>query len=424
MPHDHNREIITRIFKSNYMKTLITIAWGNIWRHPARSSVLLAAIVAGLWAGVVTVGIINGLMQQRIDYMIESELTHVQIHHPEFLAEGYSWLYIPDHDEIINRLENDTRVMSHTSRTITDGMLQSPVKTSGVRIRGIDPEKERQTTTFHENLIEGEYLDSEISSAVLIGAEMANEHNMEIGNRVVLTFENVDNELISASFNIVGIFRSASIEYDKTNVFIRSDEFIDLLSEKPIYHEIGMILAHEDLAGDKVSYLNEQFAGINAQTWRQLSPELSMLVELGGVMVIIITMIIMAALAFGILNTMLMALFERMREIGMLISIGMSKLRVFSTIMLESIILTLTGAAAGFILAWLTIGYLSGSGLNLEMFAEGAAQLGWDHIIYPVLTPGEYVIIIFVVILITLFASLYPALKGIRINPLEAAKSS
>ncbi len=424
MPHDHNREIITRIFKSNYMKTLITIAWRNIWRHPARSSVLLAAIVAGLWAGVVTVGIINGLMQQRIDYMIESELTHVQIHHPEFLAEGYSWLYIPDHDEIINRLENDTRVMSHTSRTITDGMLQSPVKTSGVRIRGIDPKKERQTTTFHENLIEGEYLDSEISSAVLIGAEMANEHNMEIGNRVVLTFENVDNELISASFNIVGIFRSASIEYDKTNVFIRSDEFIDLLSEKPIYHEIGMILAHEDLAGDKVSYLNEQFAGINAQTWRQLSPELSMLVELGGVMVIIITMIIMAALAFGILNTMLMALFERMREIGMLISIGMSKLRVFSTIMLESIILTLTGAAAGFILAWLTIGYLSGSGLNLEMFAEGAAQLGWDHIIYPVLTPGEYVIIIFVVILITLFASLYPALKGIRINPLEAAKSS
>jgi len=337
------------------MKTLLNISWRNIWRHPARSSVLIAAIVAGLWAGVVTVGLVNGLMLQRIDYLIESEVTHAQLHHPEFLAEGYSWLSIPNHDEIKNWLENDDRVKAFSFRTITDGMLQSPVKTSGVRIRGVDIESERRTTTFHENIVEGSYLDDGTSNAVIMGKKLADDHNMEIGNRVVLTFEDTNNELVSGSFNIVGIFQSASTTYDERNVFVRSDDLISQLSDSPIYHEAGMMLEDEDLASAVVSDLNSSFSGIEAQTWRQLSPELSMLVELGGVMVILITLIIMIALAFGILNTMLMALFERMRELGMLISIGMSRLRVFAMIMTEAVILTITGAAAGMVLAWFTI---------------------------------------------------------------------
>ncbi len=406
------------------MNTLITLAWRNIWRHPARSSVLLAAIVAGLWAGVVTVGMVNGLMQQRVDYLIKSEITHAQIHHPEFLAEGYSWLHIPDHDEIVSWLESDERVVSFTSRSITDGMLQSPARTSGVRIRGINVESETRTTNFHEKLVEGEYLDSEVRNAVIIGERLAEEHNMEVGNRIVLTFEDVNNELVSASFNIVGLFRSASVEYDRRNVFIRASEFIALLSDGPVHHELGIMLAHEDMAGPVVDALNAAFPDIEAQTWRQLSPELSMIVELGGVMVVLITIIIMTALAFGILNTMLMALFERMREIGMLLSIGMSRRRVFSMIMLEAIILSIGGAIVGMVLATLSINHFSGAGLNLEMFAEGAAQLGWDHIIYPALSLTEYAVILTVVLIITLLASVYPAIKGIRINPLEAARDA
>ncbi len=406
------------------MRTLLTLSWRNIWRHPARSGVLLAAIIAGLWAGVVTVGLVNGLMQQRIDYLIEGEITHAQIHHPEFLAEGYSWLYIPDHAAIVDWLENDQRVVSFTSRTITDGMLQSPVKTAGVRVRGIDLPSETRTTNFHENLVAGAYLGSDVRNAVVIGERLASEHNMELGNRIVLTFEDVDNELTSAAFNIVGLFRSASVDYDERNVFVRADELNALLSEAPVHHEIGIMLTDETLAGEVADALNTAFPDIRAQTWRQLSPELSMIVELGGVMVVLITLIIMLALAFGILNTMLMALFERMREIGMLLSIGMSRRRVFGMIMLEASMLTMAGAAAGMALATLSINYFSARGLNLEMFAEGAAQLGWDHVIYPALSALEYITILAVVVIITMLASLYPAFKGIRINPLDAARDA
>lgn len=406
------------------MKTLLTISWRNIWRHPARSSVLLAAIIIGLWAGVMAVGTMNGMLQQRTDHVIDSELTHVQVHHPEFLSEGYSWMHITDHESITSWLDDDERVASHTSRVLTDGMLQSPVKTSGVRIRGIDVESENRTTTFHENMVEGDYLDTDMRNPVIIGRRLAEEHNLDPGHRIVLTFEDVNNELTSGSFNIAGFFESASADYDKRNVLIRSGDFMALLSDQPVYHEIAMMLENDACASHVASDLNDEFPDIHAQTWNELSPELNLMVQLGGSMTYIITMIIMIALAFGILNTMLMALFERMRELGMLISIGMSRLRVFTMIMLESVMLSITGAVSGILLARASLYYFRDTGINLEIFADarGFAEIGFDHIIYPIITPGEFTGMLLVVIFITLLASLYPALKAIRINPLEAAK--
>ncbi len=406
------------------MKTLLIIAWRNIWRHPGRSGVLIAAIIVGLWAGVVTVGTMNGMLQQRVSYLIDSEVTHLQIHNPEFLTERLAADYIPDHDEITGWLSQDERVRSFSPRVMADGMLQSPVKTSGVRIRGIDVEQESATTTFHENMIEGEYLDAGVRNSVVMGKSLMDEHGLRIGNRIVLTFEDAQGELTSSAFNITGIFRSASTEYDDRNLLVRKSDLYGLIAETPVFHEIAVMLHNEDDATAVVDDLNEAFPEITARTWRQISPELSTLIGLGGYMLYIVTLIIMAALAFGILNTMLMALFERMREIGMLISIGMSRKGVFIMIMMESVLLTLTGTAGGFLLAWLSIGWLGRNGVNFEAFADGIAELGWDHIVYPVISTQEYVAILLVVMFVTLLASLYPAFKAIRINPLEAAKDT
>lgn len=404
------------------MKPLFIISWRNIWRHPGRTGVLIAAVVAGLWAGVLTTGAMNGMLQQRMDYLINREITHVQVHHPEFLAEGHSRMAIPEHERITAWLEDDPRVRSHTLRTLTDGMLQSPVRTSGVRIRGVLVESETRTTTFHENLVEGEYLDAEMRNAVILGKSLAETHNMEIGNRVVLTFEDTGNQLTAAAFHITGLFESASRDYDNRNIIVRSDDLSQLLADRPVYHEIAMILHDNEKAGAVAKDINAQFIGIKAQTWFERSPELRTLVDYGGVMLFVFTLVIMLALAFGILNTMLMAIFERMREIGMLLSIGMNRFKVFMMILLESIILTLTGALTGIALAGLSIAYFGKSGINLEMFATGLAEIGFDHIIYPFLTAYEFVIILGIVIVVTLLASIYPAWKAIRINPVEAGK--
>lgn len=404
------------------MKKLLIIAWRNIWRHPARSGVLLAAIVAGLWAGVLTTGLVNGMMQQRMDYMIESEITYAQVHHPEFRTERKVDMAIPEHEKITEWLAGDERVKSFTTRVIGTGMLQSPVKTAGVMIRGIDPVKERQTTTFHENLVSGDYLDVDMRNPILLGARLAGDHNMEPGNRVVLTFEDVNGELTSAAFNVAGTYKSASSHFDDANVFVRAEDLNRLLTKQPIVHEIAMMLTAEEFTIPVVNDINERFEGIEARAWFELSPELGTLQGLSGMYVFILTGIILIALAFGILNTMLMALFERMREIGVLLSIGMSRIRVFLMITFEAIILTLSGASVGIFLAWLTIGYLNKQGVNLEMFAAGIEEIGWPTVVYPFIYPNEFAYIVLLVIFIALLSAVYPAYKAFKLNPIEAAK--
>lgn len=405
------------------MKTLFVIAWRNIWRNPGRSGVLLMAVVAGLWAGVVTVGTMNGMLNQRVNYLIDSEIAHAQIHNPEFLLERRPSDYIHEIEKIVEMLESDHRVSGFAPRVLADGMLQSPVKTAGVRIRGIDITKEPQTTSFHENLVDGKFLDSDIRNPVVVGQRLLESHKLRIGNRLVLTFEDVNGDLTSAAFTISGSFQSVSSEYDESHVFVRSEDLLKLISpDKLLYHEIAVRLQDIALADEFVRDLSDQISGIKAQTWNQISPELSTLVELGGVMLHVVTLIIMLALAFGILNTMLMAIFERLREIGMLLSIGMSRSKVFLMIMLESVVLTLTGAITGIILAMISIRRFGETGINFEMFAEGIASLGWDHVVYPVLSTQEFTGIIVIVIVITMLSSLYPAIKAMRQNPLEVEK--
>lgn len=405
------------------MKMLLSISWRNIWRHPARSGVLLGAIVAGLWAGVLVTALTNGWIQQRFDNLISEEITHAQIHHPEFLTDREPSMYIDQTDEIFSRLSGDERVLSWSARTLTDGMIQSPLTSSGVQIRGINPDRETATTTFHENLTDGDYLDTDIRNPVLLGQRLADKLNVEIGNRIVLSFQDLDNEITSGSFTISGLFRTASNPYDERNVFVRADDLQELMAGRAIYHEIAMIFQDEELSEAVAADLNSEFDHIKAETWYELSPELRYITDMGGSLIVYIMIVILLALAFGILNTMLMAIFERMRELGMLLAIGMSKLRVFLMIMLESVILTFTGAAAGLLLAWLTVRYFGEAGIDMTAVGgESMAEFGYSAIVYPVAYPGDYITTIILVAITAILAAVYPAIKALRLNPGEVVR--
>jgi len=434
------------------MNMLLTISWRNIWRHPARSGVLLGAIIAGLWAGIMVSAMANGWVKQRFDNMILEELTHVQIHHPEFLAERESAMHIDRADDLMRFLEQDDRVRNFTPRTLSDAMIQSPLTSSGVQIRGIDSHKEPRTTTFHENLTQGEYLDAGMRNPILLGEEprtttfhenltqgeyldagmrnpillgeeLAEKLNVGIGNRVVLSFQDLDNHITSGSFNIAGLFRTASNPYDERHVFVRARDLNTLLTEQTIWHEIAIILHDESLSNALAADLNRQFDGIAAETWYELSPELRYITDMGGSMTFYIMVVIMLALAFGILNTMLMAIFERMRELGMLMAVGMSKIRIFLMIMLESVILTLTGAVAGLVIAHISVNYLARKGLDMtSVGGESMAEFGYDAVVYPIAASGDYITTILLVSFTAILAAIYPAIKALRLNPVEVIK--
>jgi len=404
------------------MKLIMQLAWRNIWRQPGRSLVLIGAILSGVWAGVVVSGWANGLIEQRLVNLIQTEITHAQIHHPQFRQERESSMDIAEPERFYLFLEGDERVQAWAPRTLSDGMFQSPVTASGVQIRGIDTEREPGTTTFHEMITQGNYLESELRHPILVGEALAEKHNLEPGYRVVLSFQDLNNELVSASFTIAGLFKTSSSMYDERTVYVRNEDLSELISDSALVHEIAIFLEDESQAASLIHDLRENFPKISAASWYELSPELRYLVDYGGMMTGLIMMIIMFALAFGILNTMLMALFERMRELGMLMAIGMSRSRVFVMILVESVLLTLTGGAAGLIAAAGTIQILANRGIDLSLFGDGLAEWGFESVIYPVMTVPDYMEVVGIVIMAAFLASLYPALKAVRMNPLEAEK--
>lgn len=402
---------------------LIFISWRNIWRHPARSGVLLGAIIAGMWAGILVSGLTNGMMDQRFNNLIEESMTHVQVHHPEFAVEREPDMYIRESDELIDFLRNLEELQSFTARTLSSGMIQSPQTTAGVEIKGIRVDWEKATTTFHENMAEGEYLDTDTRNALIMGEALVEKLDMEIGNRVVLTFQTADGEMTSAAFNITGLFRSASSQFDEQQVFVRSSDLSELIAGQTVYHEFAMILNDADSSDVVASKINDQFPDVKAETWYEISPELRYIADFGNSMTFYVMLVIMLALAFGILNTMLMAIFERMRELGMLMAVGMSKGRVFMMIMLESIMLTCTGAITGMLLAYLSIQWLGNTGIDMAAVGgESLSEFGYDTVVYPVITSADFMSIAILVVATVLISAVYPSYKALKIKPADVVR--
>lgn len=405
------------------MKMLLIISWRNVWRHPARSGVLLGAIIAGLWAGIVVSAWTNGLIEQRINRVIQEELTHIQIHDPDYQTEREPGMFVNKVDEIEENLKMDERVSGYTFRTKADGIIQSPLTSSGVQISGVMTDKEREVTNFHENITDGEYLNIEVRNPIILGRGLAEKLNVEVGNRIVLSFQDLNHEFTSGSFNIVGLYYTGQPSFDEYKVYVRAEDLSALISDQQIYHEIAIMLHDSELSSEVAADLNDLFNENLAETWTELSPELRYMTDSGGTYSFYVMIVIMFALAFGILNTMLMSIFERMRELGMLMAIGMGRAKVFIMIMTESVILTFTGAVIGMFLAYGTVQFFSERGFDLTAVGgDTMKEWGYDAMVYPIVSGNEYIMIAILVIITALIAAVYPAVKALRLKPGEVIR--
>ena len=186
--------------------------------------------------------------------------------------------------------------------------------------------------------------------------------------------------------------------------------------------KMNNIIGEEEFAQYKkqIDAVSEQ--GLSVREWKQISPELAMQSTWLDFMVYIFVGIILLALGFGIVNTMLMVVLERIREIGMLIAIGMNRKKVFSMIILESVLLSLTGGITGIIFGWLIVSFLNHSGVDMSIFSKGMQALGYPSLIYPSVSFANYVQITIMVILTGILSAIYPALHAIKLKPAEAIR--
>ena len=402
---------------------LIQLAWKNIWRNKLRSLVVLGAVGIGLWVGAFTLAYVFGMIDQRLQDAVNYEISHFQVHHPQFSKDQEAKYFITDGTEVLNTVQAENGIKAATARVVSFGMVASAKTSTGGKFIGVLPESEDQVTGLQSKLTQGNYFEEDTRNKVIIGERLAEKLNVRLRSKVVLTFQDTAGNIVAGAFRIIGLYKTHNSSYDQMNVFLSAGDLQDLLGAQNQYHEIAALLYVPDDLEQVTSNIKAQYALLEVEKWNELAPELGLMIESFDQYMMIFLIIILLALSFGIINTMLMAVLERVREIGMLLAIGMNRMRIFTMIFLETVLLVLIASPVGLVLAYVTIQYLGEVGMDLSrLYQEGYAAYGFQSFIYPKLETIYYVRIMVMVVVTALLASIYPAFTAIRLNPVTAIR--
>lgn len=400
-----------------------SIAWKNIWRNRVRSGIIIAAITIGMFAGVFTATFYKGWIKQRLDAGVETEVSHIQIHQPEFGDNLELKNLIPDGEKLSENILKEPFVDGLSARLVTQGMIASTETGAGAKILGVDPGTEKTVINLYSKLAEGKYFEGVKRNPVLIGKKMAEKLKIKLHSKLVVTLQDAQGHLTNEAFRVCGIYSVGNGMFEEMNVFVLKTDLARIVQmNESTTHEIVVHLKNQDQLAADTEILANKYRQLLVQNWKQLTPELGILNEYGNIYIYFFIGIILLSLGFGIVNTMLMAVMERVKEIGMLMAVGMSKFRVFRMLMLETVLLTLTGGILGIVMGLLVTMATSRKGINLSFYAKGLEDMGYSSHVYPTIEPGMVVVIVLLVLTTGLIASVYPARKALKYKPAEAIR--
>lgn len=402
---------------------LFQIAWRNLWRNRMRSILIASSVAIGMWAGAFIIAIYFGMGNGRLRIAIDHEISHLQIHHPLF-SEDQEAQFCYKTDDLRATLQTIPGIAAMSFRSVTNGMLATASGSQGVQINGITPDEEQVTRQLGSFVRDGNYLDTSMQSRILVSHRLAGKMKLRVGQKVVLTFLDTASNITSGAFRVCGLYTSENAPLDERNVFILKMQLDELLGLQGQAHEAAILLKNDDALDSMYTRLTGLLPGLEVKKWQDLSPETALIVSSLDSYAMIYIVIILIALAFGIVNTMLMAVLERTREIGVLMAVGMNKARIFGMVMLETILLTLMGAPLGLLAAWLCVFWLGRTGIDLSAVAGQVMQdYGYASIIYPELPVKSIWQIIQLVIVAAVFSAIFPAMKALRLKPVEAIRA-
>lgn len=380
---------------------------------------VIIAIALGLWAGVFASAFVQGMMKQKIDTVIAKEMSDFQFHQPGFTDEYLAKLYMPNGEEIRKVVATEEHVVHSTGRLVSMGMIGSSRKNGAIKIVGVNPEDEAKVTKLNEAVLEGQYFEGIKRNPVLISQKVAEKYKVKIRSKVVLTIQDVEGEIIAGAFRVVGIYKTDNAMFDEMNIYVRQSDIRKMLKIDEGLHEVAVLLNDHEFAEPLATKYQEKYADLEVKPWLDLATGMRMMVDMIGVYIYYIVGIILVALLFSILNTMLMAVLERVREIGMLMAVGMTKGKVFFMIMLETVMLTMIGGPLGLLISWVFVSYFGTNGIDL---GGAYTEVGFASIIYPYLDNKSYLEVTYMVVIMAVLAAIYPAIKALSLKPVEAIR--
>ena len=399
---------------------LAKIAWRNIWRNPRRSWVLISATAVGVFTFVGMVAYIDGMSLQLVRTAIELQGGHIQM-----ARAGYH-----ENPTIRSRFYHSPEITAslshwhHAPQARAPGIVSSAEMSAGVSLVGVDPAQEPAISPIPTLLVEGEWLsnDPEVSEVVM-GAALAERLNLRLGERAVLMTSGLDGDVNTGAYRVRALFASNSTDYDRSHIFLHMDAVRALAGFAPTeVSTISINLQTSENVEPAADSLRSALDGHDLEilTWQERSPMLMMMDEMMNLTNVLLVVILFSAIGFTLINSFIMVIFERIREIGIMAAGGVRPGQVRLLLFLEAAFVALLGIGVGTVLSGGLISWWSTVGLDLSMFAEGLSRFGAGAVIYPRVS-AERMVNGFSLILIMVFLSvLYPAIKASKFKIVDA----
>ncbi|MBD3670744.1 MAG: ABC transporter permease [Gammaproteobacteria bacterium] len=384
---------------------------------------MLAAISLGVWMMLFTAAFMQGMVEQQVQDTISNLTGHVQIHNPKYRDDPAIENSMDIGLSKLDRVLEDPEVKQLSTRVRLPAVIASERETRGVTLVGIRPQNEAGLSFIADSITSGRYLTSSSDNGVIIGKALAEKLETDLGKRIVIMSQDSDNQVADRGFRIVGIYRAELQGTELAYAFTGLDTARAMLKMGEQVSEVSLVSDERENLDSLANRLRNKFPDLEVMTWKELLPLLVASVELYDAILIFWYLIIFIAMSFGLVNTLLMAVFERTREIGLFQALGMSPRFIILQILVESLILLLIGLVVGNLLSWITVISLSG-GINLAAFSQGMEWVQMGSMLVPLLYMKDIITSNLLVIVLGLFASLYPAVRAARAVPVDAITRS
>lgn len=406
------------------------LGWRNLRRNTRRSLITASAIAAAFAFLIILIGMMGGLREQMLRNGTQLLLGHLQVHHSDYLPDRNSNDTLGDAGSLewkslAEDLLQEPDVVEVSWRVYSFALLSTGDSSAGAQILGVDPVREARLTTFLETLQSGRNLGEEAARSILLGVGLARELGAEVGAKVAIVCQAADGSMGNDLYVVSGILRTGMSGLDRSLAVVHFQDLQELIALGPNrVHELAIGIADPHRADQLSAQLNERLLPLDARArpWGELAPQLRDYLNLSaGAGGFVIGLVALFA-ALGVLNTMMMAIFERTREFGMLSAMGMSPSLIFQSLLLESLFLAVFGLAAGLAVGSGALYHMSEFGWDLTRWTGELALMDTriDPILRGVWVWGDIGKAAIGLLLATLIACLAPARRLFRLDPVEA----
>jgi len=402
------------------------MAWRNIWRNPRRTILTICAIT---FASVLLVFMLSfqfGSYETMINTSVKISTGHLQVQAAKYHEKKSIRFVIPDPLAVAEILDQIPEVAAYTFRGQAFALISSKDRTYGVAVTGIDPQKEARVSRIRKLVHEGHFLMEGDGNRAVVGKLLAKNLRVKIGDELTLLGQGRDGSIAATVVQVKGIFSSGIDEFDRSTIQIPLAFFQETFSMGKAVHEVVIIAKSlSDVSRIKAKLkaaLSTLDNGKPLKTfdWQELMPGLRQAIEMDLVSGLIFYALLIIVVAFSILNTFLMAIFERTREFGVLMAIGTTPRRLTKVLLTESMVMTAVGIMAGILVGIGVTYYFQINGIDFSGGSDLLSQFGITGRMYPKLSLLSVSIGPLMVLFFTFIAALYPALKVRRLRPVEA----